>query len=65
MCAVGDLLYVIGGRDVEGRILSTGEVWDSKMAENAKNKSNGWVALPETLSPHCFAVACAVHPLKS
>lgn len=59
VCAAGDLLFVIGGRDAENRILSTAEVWDPKMAEDAKTKSNGWVALPETLSPHCFAVACA------
>ena len=57
VCAAGDLLFVIGGRDAEGRILSTAEVWDPKMAED---KSNGWTTLPETLSPHCFAAACAV-----
>lgn len=57
VCAAGEVLFVIGGRDAEGRILSTAEVWNPKMAEKS---SNGWTTLPETLSPRCYAAACAV-----
>jgi hypothetical protein len=58
VCAAGDLLVVIGGRDAEGRILSTAEVWDHKVWDGkVPSKKSGWTALPETLSPHCFAVA--------
>ena len=58
VCSAGGLLFVIGGRDAEGQILSSAEVWDPA-GVGGKTKAQGWTSLPETVSPHCFAVAVA------
>ena len=47
------MLVAIGGRDPEGRILATGDVWDPSL------KKGSWTTLPESLTSHCFAVAVA------
>ena len=53
VCAAGGMLVAIGGRDPEGRILATGDVWDPSL------KKGSWTTLPESLTSHCFAVAVA------